>query len=108
MNKIYKTNAFTRIKARAHNGKALYVISNDLKFSTVVTEMQEGDFVTAKSDQELLLKYNLEVQDGALLERRAECVPVTEVQFSQDFLSNLYLYDSILHLAVPIDLSVTT
>ena len=43
LNKIYKTNSFTRIRPRAHSGRAIYVISNDLKFSTVMTELQEGD-----------------------------------------------------------------
>jgi hypothetical protein len=50
LNKIYKTNAFTRIKARAHQGKAIYVISNDMKFSTAVTEMQADDWVASKCD----------------------------------------------------------
>jgi hypothetical protein len=57
LNKIYKTNAFTRIRSRAHKGKALYVISNDYKFSTAVTELQEGDLVTSASDLELIEKY---------------------------------------------------
>ena len=60
LNKIYKTNAFTRIKARASQGKALYVISNDLKFSTTMTEIQEGDRVTCSNDIELIKKYGLE------------------------------------------------
>jgi hypothetical protein len=38
LNKLYKTNAFTRIKARVSpQGKPLYVISNDFKFTTVMT-----------------------------------------------------------------------
>ena len=66
MNKIYKTNAFTRIKARAHNGKAIYVISNDYKFSTTMTEMQEGDRVTSESDEELARMYELESDEMSL------------------------------------------
>ena len=66
LNKIYKTNVFTRIKARAHQGKPLYVISNDFKFSTVVSEMQDDDYVTCKSDEEIIQKYSLLVGDSPL------------------------------------------
>jgi hypothetical protein len=60
LNKLYKTNAFTRIKARVSpQGKPLYVISNDMKFTTVMTEMQEGDRVSSKNDEELARKYGI-------------------------------------------------
>ena len=60
LNKLYKTNAFTRIKARVSpQGKPLYVISNDMKFTTVMTEMQEGDRVSSKSDEEIAKKYGM-------------------------------------------------
>lgn len=87
LNKLYKTNAFTRIKARAHNGQALYVISTDLKFSTIVTELQPDDIVT--SDSQLIAKYKLE-ESGR--------------HYS---LQNLYLYDSIVEIARPIDTGVS-
>ena len=61
LNKLYKTNAFTRIKARvSKQGRPLYVISNDFKFSTVMTEMQPDDRVTCQSDEELVRKYGLQ------------------------------------------------
>lgn len=42
------------------------MISNDLKFSTVVSEMQEDDYVTCKTDEEIIKKYALLVGDNPL------------------------------------------
>ena len=93
LNKLYKTNVFTRIKSRvSQQGKPLYVVSNDMKFSTVMTEMLEGDRVTSRSDTELVGKYLIE----------AEGLGARGV----DHYSNLYLYDTIMELVLPIDQNV--
>jgi hypothetical protein len=39
LNKLYKTNIFSRIKSRAQNRKPIYVISKDQKFSSEVLEV---------------------------------------------------------------------
>jgi hypothetical protein len=54
LNKIYKTNTFSRIKPRALKGKHLYVISNDLKFSQIVLDMSKDDLLLTKNEDELL------------------------------------------------------
>lgn len=62
LNKIYKTNAFSRIKHRINTttGKPFYVITNDTKFSSVITEVQPDDFQPNKTDTDLIEKYNLQ------------------------------------------------
>ena len=91
LNKIYKTNLFCRIKPRALNGKPIYVLSEDLKFTSVMAAFTEGDTLTCSSDEELLSRYYITIDNEKL-----KMLP-------SDYLQNLLLYDCILILAEQID-----
>jgi hypothetical protein len=51
LNKIYKTNTFSRIKSRVHNGKRIFVISTTNKFSSVLGELEQGDELGCVGDE---------------------------------------------------------
>lgn len=87
LNKIYKTNSFSRLKSRVHNGRKIYVVSSNNKFSTVLTELEKGDEIKCKSDEELLIKYFGVNHKINMYEKSGE------------YLSDLYLYDCILEIA---------
>jgi hypothetical protein len=65
-----------------------------MKFTTVMTEMQEGDRVSSKNDEELASKYGIALR------------PSDNTKSSIDYYSNLYLYDTIIELVQPIDPNV--
>jgi len=87
LNKIYKTNNFSRLKSRVHNGRKVYVISSNNKFSSVVTELEKGDEINCNNDEDLLRKYFGAKHKIDLYEKQS------------DYLSDLYLYDSIFELS---------
>jgi len=94
LNKIYKTNTFSRLKSRIHNGRKIYVISSNNKFSSVVTELEKGDEINCNNDEDLLKKYYDNSHNIDLYEKPG------------DYLSDLYLYDSIFELSKQADKSV--
>lgn len=61
LNKIYKTNVFSRVKPRALYGRPIYVISQDFKFSSVMAAIQEDDILTCQSDEEIMKKFKIEI-----------------------------------------------
>jgi hypothetical protein len=66
-----------------------------MKFTTAMTEMQEGDRVSSKNDEELASKYGIALR------------PSDNAKSSIDYYSNLYLYDTIIELVQPIDPNVS-
>ncbi|CDW82028.1 3-5 exonuclease family protein [Stylonychia lemnae] len=94
LNKIYKTNTFSRLKSRVHNGRKIYVISSNNKFSSVVTELEKGDEINCHNDEDLLRKYFGKSHKIDLYDKPS------------DYLSDLYLYDSIFELAKMADSSI--
>ena len=84
LNKIYKTNLFSTIRARALIGKTLYIISGNKNFSSVLERLDKRN-LNEESDIDILRKYNL-----LHLEQIAIQNP--------DYCENLYLYECITKL----------
>ncbi len=95
LNKIYKSNSFSRIRSRVHNGHRIYVVSNKNKFSSILGEVEKGDDLKCSSDDQLLKKYGLLENKNSYLKDQ-----------SSEYLSNLYLYDCIYELGKLADISV--
>ena len=87
LNKIYKTNSFSRIRSRVHNGNRISVVSNTNKFSSVLGEMEKGDELKCSSDEQLLKKYGLYDEEMSSLKNK-----------SNEYLGGLYLYDCVVEL----------
>jgi len=84
LNKIYKTNIFSKIKPRAYQGKPVYVLTEDNKFSSAVLEYQpsKGERLSCDSDEKLLSRFGIDLPHNS----------------SNEYLQNLNLYDCILEL----------